>query len=103
MTIRVVQPQGGQRPARRNHQRQGRNERHQPRHNRIPATPPAEPLQPARRESGLLGKFGRAGVPFYVVFPARSLSSPIPLSEIITPASVVEALDRAGPSRIERN
>lgn len=51
----------------------------------------------------LLAKFGRAGVPFYVVFPARRLTAPIPLSEIITPASVIEALDRAGPSVVERN
>ncbi|HXH06540.1 MAG TPA: protein-disulfide reductase DsbD domain-containing protein [Vicinamibacterales bacterium] len=47
----------------------------------------------------LLAKFGRAGVPFYAVFPAGRLTEPIGLSEIITPASVVEALERAGPSR----
>lgn len=50
----------------------------------------------------LLAKFGRAGVPFYVVFPAGRLGEPIPLSEVITPASVIEALDRAGPSHTER-
>jgi thiol:disulfide interchange protein len=47
----------------------------------------------------LLAKFGRVGVPFYVVFPAGRLSEPIALSEVITPSSVIEALDRAGPSR----
>jgi thiol:disulfide interchange protein/DsbC/DsbD-like thiol-disulfide interchange protein len=50
----------------------------------------------------LLAKFGRVGVPFYVVFPARRLTEPIGLSEVITPASVIDALDRAGPSQLER-
>ena len=49
----------------------------------------------------LLAKFGRAGVPFYVVFPGHQLTSPIALSEIITPDSVVDALERAGPSRAQ--
>ena len=47
----------------------------------------------------LLAKFGRAGVPFYVVFPAGRLTEPIALSEVITPSSVIDALQRAGPSR----
>ncbi|MBA2304131.1 MAG: thioredoxin family protein, partial [Acidobacteria bacterium] len=51
----------------------------------------------------LLAKFGRVGVPFYVVFPANRLSQPVALSEIITPASVIDALDRAGPSITVRN
>lgn len=46
----------------------------------------------------LLAKFGRVGVPFYAVFPANRLSQPVALSEVITPASVIDALDRAGPS-----
>ncbi|HLJ75646.1 MAG TPA: protein-disulfide reductase DsbD domain-containing protein, partial [Thermoanaerobaculia bacterium] len=46
----------------------------------------------------LLAKFGRAGVPFYAIFPAHRLTSPIALSEIITPASVADALKRAGGS-----
>lgn len=46
----------------------------------------------------LLAKFGRAGVPFYVVFPAGKLTEPIVLSEVITRASVVAALERAGGS-----
>ncbi|HET7712680.1 MAG TPA: protein-disulfide reductase DsbD domain-containing protein [Thermoanaerobaculia bacterium] len=49
----------------------------------------------------LLAKFGRAGVPFYVVFPANRLTSPIALSEVITPASVTDALERAGPSQVK--
>ncbi|HXI14618.1 MAG TPA: protein-disulfide reductase DsbD domain-containing protein [Thermoanaerobaculia bacterium] len=47
----------------------------------------------------LLARFGRVGVPFYVVFPAGQLRNPIALSEMITPTSVIAALDRAGPSR----
>jgi thiol:disulfide interchange protein/DsbC/DsbD-like thiol-disulfide interchange protein len=47
----------------------------------------------------LLAKFGRVGVPFYVVFPAGRLNEPIPLSEVITPSSVIDALNRAGASR----
>lgn len=50
----------------------------------------------------LLAKFGRVGVPFYVVFPANRLTEPIALSEVITPASVIDALDRAGPSLAAR-
>ncbi len=46
----------------------------------------------------LLAKFGRSGVPFYVIFPAGKLSEPIALSEVITPSSVIEALKAAGPS-----
>ncbi|HXG71915.1 MAG TPA: thioredoxin family protein, partial [Gemmatimonadaceae bacterium] len=46
----------------------------------------------------LLAKFGRAGVPFYVVFPAGKLPEPIVLSEVITSASVIAALERAGGS-----
>lgn len=48
----------------------------------------------------LLAKFGRAGVPFYAVFPAGRLTEPIGLSEVITSASVIDALERAGPSRV---
>lgn len=50
----------------------------------------------------LLAKFGRVGVPFYAVFPAHRLTEPIALSEVITLASVINALDRAGPSRVDR-
>ena len=49
----------------------------------------------------LLGKFRRVGVPYYAVFPAGKLSEPIGLSEVITPGIVIEALERAGASRVK--
>ncbi|MGH9457046.1 MAG: hypothetical protein ACRD2J_05325 [Thermoanaerobaculia bacterium] len=42
-------------------------------------------------------------MPFYAVFPAARLTQPIALSEVITPVAVIEALDRAGPSRPGKN
>jgi thiol:disulfide interchange protein len=45
--------------------------------------------------SKLLGKFGRAGVPLYVIFPARAPEKPIILPEVITPALVLEKLAEA--------
>jgi len=42
-----------------------------------------------------LRRFGRAGVPFYLVLPADPEADPIALPEVITPGLVVEAL-RAG-------
>ncbi len=42
-----------------------------------------------------LERYGRAGVPFYLVVPADRSKAPIPLGEVITPQSVVEALDAA--------
>ena len=47
----------------------------------------------------VLRQFGRSGVPFYAVFPAGRLDSPIVLPEIITQGLVIEALEQAGPSR----
>jgi exonuclease V gamma subunit len=47
----------------------------------------------------VLRQFGRSGVPFYAVFPAGRIDSPIVLPEIITQSMVVEALEEAGPSR----
>ena len=47
----------------------------------------------------VLRQFGRSGVPFYAVFPAGRLDAPIVLPEIITQDLVIDALDRAGPSR----
>lgn len=47
----------------------------------------------------LLQKFGRSGVPLYVLFPAGKPTEPIILPEVITQSSVLEALDKAGPSR----
>lgn len=43
-----------------------------------------------------LERYGRAGVPFYLVVPADRSRDPIPLGEVITPSSVVEALAQAG-------
>jgi thiol:disulfide interchange protein/DsbC/DsbD-like thiol-disulfide interchange protein len=42
-----------------------------------------------------LQRFGKAGVPFYLVVPADPSKDPIPLPEVITPATVVEAMQRA--------
>ena len=49
----------------------------------------------------LLGKFRRVGVPYYAVFPAGKLTEPIGLSEVITPATVIAAIERAGPSLVK--
>ncbi len=48
----------------------------------------------------MLQKFGRSGVPFYVIFPAGRLTEPITLPEILTPGLVIQALEEAGPSRV---
>jgi thiol:disulfide interchange protein DsbD len=48
----------------------------------------------------MLRKFGRSGVPFYVIFPAGRLTEPIALPEILTPGLVIRALEEAGPSRV---
>jgi len=48
----------------------------------------------------MLAKFGRSGVPFYVIFPAGRLTEPITLPELLTPGLVIRALEEAGPSRI---
>jgi thiol:disulfide interchange protein/DsbC/DsbD-like thiol-disulfide interchange protein len=45
----------------------------------------------------LLAKFGRSGVPLYVVFPAGDPNSPIVLPEVITAGMVIEAIERAAP------
>jgi thiol:disulfide interchange protein DsbD len=50
----------------------------------------------------MLHKFGRSGVPFYVIFPAGRLTEPIVLPELLTPGLVIRALEEAGPSRIAR-
>ena len=42
-----------------------------------------------------LQRYGRAGVPFYLVIPADRTQAPIPLPEVITPGLVVEALTEA--------
>jgi len=43
----------------------------------------------------LLKKFGRSGVPLYVVFPAGRPDAPIVLPEVITSSIVIDALNRA--------
>lgn len=43
----------------------------------------------------MLAKFGRSGVPLYVVFPAGKPHAPIILPEVITTGIVLDALDRA--------
>jgi thiol:disulfide interchange protein/DsbC/DsbD-like thiol-disulfide interchange protein len=50
----------------------------------------------------MLAKFGRSGVPFYVIFPAGRLTEPIVLPELLTPGLVIRALEEAGPSRISQ-
>ncbi|ACF12704.1 cytochrome c biogenesis protein transmembrane region [Chloroherpeton thalassium ATCC 35110] len=45
--------------------------------------------------TGLLKKFGRSGVPLYVVFPAGKLSEPIVLPEVVTPELLIEAFEKA--------
>lgn len=47
----------------------------------------------------LLSKFGRAGVPLYVIFPAGKADSPIVLPEVITVQLVVDELNKAGKSK----
>lgn len=44
--------------------------------------------------SAWLERYGKAGVPFYLVLPANG--EPIPLGEVITPSGVVQALSEAG-------
>jgi thiol:disulfide interchange protein len=46
----------------------------------------------------LLKKFGRSGVPLYVVFPAGKLDEPIVLPEVITKELLIEALEKSSPS-----
>ncbi len=48
--------------------------------------------------TALLSKFGRSGVPLYVVFPAGKPNAPIVLPEVITGAIVIEAIDKATSS-----
>ena len=46
-----------------------------------------------------LRRFGRAGVPMYLVYKPRDPKNPEVLPELLTPSIVIEALQRAGPSR----
>ena len=47
----------------------------------------------------LLAKFGRSGVPLYVLFPRDHPDAPIVLPEVLTTSLFLEALDRAVPAR----
>jgi thiol:disulfide interchange protein len=49
--------------------------------------------------TALLKKFGRSGVPLYVIFPGKNPSQSIILPELITQQIVLDKLDQAGPSR----
>ena len=49
--------------------------------------------------SALLQKFGRSGVPLYVIFPSNDPEHPIVLPEVITQSLVLEKLDLAGKSK----
>lgn len=43
----------------------------------------------------LLQKFGRSGVPLYVVFPAGKPTEPVVLPEVVTPGIILDALEKA--------
>ena len=45
--------------------------------------------------SQLLRRFGRSGVPLYVIFPAGRADRPLVLPEVITPGLVLDKLDEA--------
>jgi len=47
-----------------------------------------------------LKKYGRAGVPLVVIFPADPKAEPIVLPEILTPGIVLEALDKAASKQL---
>jgi len=47
-----------------------------------------------------LKKYGRAGVPLVVVFPADPQAEPIVLPEILTPGIVLDALDKAASKKL---
>jgi len=47
----------------------------------------------------ILAKFGRSGVPLYVLFPVGRPNEPIILPEVLTPTILLEALERAAPAR----
>ena len=47
-----------------------------------------------------LKRFGRAGVPMYLVYRAGDTENPEVLPEFLTQSIVIDALKRAGPSRL---
>ena len=42
-----------------------------------------------------LQRFGRAGVPLVLVYPGKSGANPVALPEVLTPSTVLDALDQA--------
>jgi thiol:disulfide interchange protein DsbD len=46
--------------------------------------------------SKIMQKFGRSGVPLYVIFPGGNPTHPIILPEVVTPEIVMDKLDQAG-------
>lgn len=49
----------------------------------------------------LMKKFGRSGVPLYVVFPAGDISKPIVLPEVITKDILIAAFEKAAKSPVK--
>ncbi len=49
--------------------------------------------------TAILKKFGRSGVPLYVIFPGNNPTAPIVLPEVVTQQIVVDDLTRAGASK----
>ena len=50
--------------------------------------------------SDVLQAFGRSGVPLYVYYPKGSNSSPLVLPQLLTPASVIQAIEVANSSSV---
>jgi thiol:disulfide interchange protein DsbD len=49
--------------------------------------------------TAILKKFGRSGVPLYVIFPGNNPTAPIVLPEVVTQQVVVDDLTKAGASK----
>jgi len=49
----------------------------------------------------LLQKYGRSGVPAYVIYPAGKPKEPDVLPEAISQSIVIDGLDKAGPSKVQ--
>jgi len=48
----------------------------------------------------LIAKFGRSGVPLYVIFPPGKPDAPVVLPEVISTSVVIDALKQAKGARI---
>jgi thiol:disulfide interchange protein DsbD len=65
----------------------------------------ADKTGPAPEADATLRRLGNtsASIPFYAIFPSRSPQQPITLDGLLTsPAPVVQALEKAGPSQLSR-